>query len=195
MSPWLVMSTNNIDLSGLGWSGSNFYYHMLFTSDQVDTPVLDEITVDFTSYYTSGSLTSSAYDTGDDQFWYNIFFTIDEPSATDIEFQIRTAATEGGLSSATWYGPTGTGDYYTTTGAAINSVHDGDQWIQYKAYFTGPGDSTPTFSDISITYSTSAATYTIEVIGGSYGLVSDNTSDWGAGWTVTPELTCEVTQR
>ncbi|MFC1915940.1 hypothetical protein ACFLW4_04520 [Chloroflexota bacterium] len=118
-----------------------------------------------------------------------------EPSGTDIQFQIRTAATQSGLSSATWYGPAGTGDYYTISGSAINSVHDGDRWIQYKAYFSRTGTSTPTLSDVTITYTSSALTYTIEVIGGSYCLLSDNTSAWGEGWTVTPELYCEATQR
>jgi len=193
----LSQGTNNIDLSGLSWSGANFYYHMLFTSDTSDTPVLDEIRVNFSTYYSSGDLVSSTYDTGYDLDWCwgTISFTIDEPSGTDIKFQIRTAATEGGLSSATWYGPTGTGDYYTTSGTAINSVHDGDRWIQYKAYFSGPGDDTPTFSDISITYSAQAAAYKIEIIGGGYWLVSDNTSDWDEGWTTTPEFFCEVTPR
>ncbi len=193
----LSQGTNNIDLSGLSWSGSNFYYHMLFTSATSDTPVLDEITVNFSTYYSSGDLTSSTYDTGYDLDWDwgTISFTINEPSATDITFQIRTAATEGGLSSATWYGPTGTGDYYTTSGTAINSVHDGDRWIQYKAYFSGPGDSTPTLSDISITYSAQAVIYTIEIIGGGYYLVSDDTAEWDTGWTVIPELYCEVTPR
>jgi len=193
----LSQGTNNIDLSGLSWSGDEFYYHMLFTSDGTDTPVLDEITVNFSTYYASGDLTSSTYDTGYDLDWDwgTISFTINEPSATDIKFQIRTATTEGGLSSATWYGPTGTGDYYTTSGTAINSVHDGDRWIQYKAYFSGPGDSTPTLSDISITYSAQAVIYIIEVIGGGYRLVSDDTAEWDTGWTVIPELYCEVRPR
>ncbi len=160
--------------------------------------MLDEIRVNFSAYYTSGDLVSSAYDTGYDLAWDwgTISFTIDEPSGTDIVFQIRTAATGGGLSSATWYGPTGTGDYYTTSGTPpINSVHDGDRWIQYKAYFTDTGLITPTLSDVSITYSGQAVAYTIEVIGGSYCLVSDNTSEWGEGWEVAPELYCQVTQR
>ena len=37
--------------------------------------------------------------------------------------------------------------------------------------------------------------YTIQVIGGSYNLVSGNPDDWGAGWSVTPEFYCEVGQR
>ena len=191
----LSQGTDTIDLSGLSWSGANFYYHMEFTSDTSDTPVQDEIIVIFTTYYSSGDLTSSAYDTTYDVDWSTISFTVNEPSATDIKFQIRTAATEGGLSSATWYGPTGSGDYYQTGGTAVNPVHDGDRWIQYKAYFTGPGDDTPTFSDISITYSGTPITFVMKVVGGGYSLVSDNTSEWSEGWTVTPEFYCEVTQR
>jgi len=193
----LSQGTNNIDLSGLSWSGPNFYYHMLFTSDGSDTPVLDEIRVNFSTYYSSGDLTSSTHDNGYDLAWDwgTISFTVSEPSATDIKFQLRTAATEAGLSSATWYGPASTSDYYQVSGTAINEVHDGDRWIQYKAYFVGPGDDTPTLSDITITYSAQAAAYTIEIIGGGYSLVSDNTSEWSEGWTTTPEFYCEVTPR
>ena len=194
----LSQGTANISLSGLSWSGANFYYHMEFTSDGTGTPVLDEISVYFSTYYASGDLTSSTHDAGYDLDWdwLNIYFTISEPSGTDIKFQLRTAATEAGLSSATWYGPTGTGDYYTTSGTAINAVHDGDRWIQYKAYFSGPSDATPTLSDASITYySAPAEYYTVEIIGGGYCLVSDNTSEWAAGWTTTPEFYCEATQR
>ena len=193
----LSQGTANISLSGLGWSGANFYYHMEFTSGGTNTPVLDEISIYFSSYYASGDLTSSAHDAGDDLAWdwLNIYFTISEPSGTNIEFRLRSAATEVGLSSAEWYGPTGTGDYYTTSGTAINTVHDGDRWIQYKAYFSGPGDSTPTLRDVSITYSAPATHYNVEIIGGGYCLVSDNTSEWGVGWTTTPEFYCEVTQR
>jgi len=194
---WDTLSegSHSIDLSSLGWSGDNFYYKMEFTSDGTATPVLDEISVNFSTYYASGDLTSSAYDSGHDADWGTISFTIDKPSATNIQFQIRTAATEGGLSAATWYGPTGAGDYYTTSGTNINSVHDGDRWIQYKAYFSGPGDDTPTLSDVSITYSAAAVSFTVEVTGGSYCLVSTDTSGWEAGWTVTPEFYCQIVQR
>ncbi|MBU2535481.1 MAG: hypothetical protein ABIK32_04700 [Chloroflexota bacterium] len=193
----LSQGSANISLSGLGWSGPNFYYHMEFTSDGTDTPVLDEIRVYFSTYYASGDLTSSTHDGGDygNWDWQNISFTINEPSGTDLKFQLRSAATEGGLNVAAWYGPTGTGDYYTTSGTAINSVHDGDRWLQYKAYFSGPGDATPKLSDITITYTVALSAYKVEIIGGGYCLISDNTSEWAAGWTTTPEFYCETTQR
>ena len=41
----------------------------------------------------------------------------------------------------------------------------------------------------------SAASYTVEVVGGSYRLISGDTSEWGDGWTVTPEFYCEVSER
>jgi hypothetical protein len=193
----LSQGSANISLSGLGWSGSNFYYHMEFTSDGTDTPVLDEIRIYFSSYYASGDLTSSGHDGGNygNWDWQNISFTINEPSGTDLKFQLRSAATEGGLNVAAWYGPTGTGDYYTTSGTAINSVHDGDRWLQYKAYFSGPGDATPKLSDITISYTVALSSYKVEVIGGGYCLISGNTSEWAAGWTTTPEFFCETTQR
>lgn len=61
----LSQGSANISLSGLSWSGANFYYNMEFTSDGSDTPVLDEIRVYFSTYYTSGDLTSSSHDGGD----------------------------------------------------------------------------------------------------------------------------------
>ena len=51
---------NTINLSGLGWSGANFYYKVVFTSsDGVDTPVLDDISVVFTSNQPPNTPTNS----------------------------------------------------------------------------------------------------------------------------------------
>jgi len=105
------------------------------------------------SYYSSGTFISSAIDTGQSSNFTTLTFTISEPTNTDLKFQLRTASTSADLSPATWYGPTGTDDYYTTTDTAINSVHDGHRWIQYKAYFLTTDTSvTPTLSDITINY-------------------------------------------
>lgn len=41
----------------------------------------------------------------------------------------------------------------------------------------------------------SAESYTIEVFGGSYRLISDDPLEWGEGWSITPEFYCEVSQR
>ena len=42
---------------------------------------------------------------------------------------------------------------------------------------------------------TATANYTVEVIGGSYRMISDDAYQWGEGWTHIPEFYCEVTQK
>jgi hypothetical protein len=41
----------------------------------------------------------------------------------------------------------------------------------------------------------SGGSYTLSVTGGTYQLTSRETSEWEAGWTVTPEFFCEAEQR
>lgn len=50
----LSVGTNSISLSTLGWSGPNFYYKIEFTSDGTGTPILDEISVGFSSCNADG---------------------------------------------------------------------------------------------------------------------------------------------
>jgi len=107
-------------------------------------------------YSASGDFTSSAIDTGSSSGIGSDFTTLTwnavTPASTVVKFQLRSAATSGGLSSATWYGPTGTGDYYTVSGTAINSTHDGDRYIQYKAYLSGDTTKTPELDDVTVNY-------------------------------------------
>jgi len=108
-----------------------------------------------TTYLSPGSFISSAIDTGQVSPDYTTFdWNATVPSGTEIKFRLRTADTEGGLSSATWYGPTGTGDYYTSSGQSINSTIDGKRYIQYQAYLsTTDNTKTPTLNDITINFS------------------------------------------
>ncbi|RLE63324.1 MAG: hypothetical protein DRJ47_09565 [Thermoprotei archaeon] len=126
----------------------------------------------YLNYVSSGEFISSAIDTGQNSDFTTLDFNIDKPSDTDLKFQLRSATSSEGLSSATWYGPTGTDDYYTTSGTAINSVHDDHRWIQYKAYFsTNDTTKSPRLDDITINYTY----YTV----GTYSLISSpyNTTD------------------
>ena len=40
-----------------------------------------------------------------------------------------------------------------------------------------------------------AESYTVELTGGGYRLISYDPAEWGEGWSITPEFYCEVTQR
>jgi hypothetical protein len=71
---------------------------------------------------------------------------------TNIAFQLRTATTQGGLSSAPWLGPDGTNNtYYYTSGTTVSSVHDGNSWINWKAILTtNDNTKTPIVNDVNI---------------------------------------------
>ena len=104
-------------------------------------------------YLISGSLESSAYDTGAPSTFTTLSWNASTPAATSVKFQIRSASTQAGLSSTSWYGPTGTSDFYTTSGTAINSIQNGDRWVQYRAILdTSDTSVTPTLHDLTISY-------------------------------------------
>ncbi len=107
-------------------------------------------TVSETTYYSTGTFTSKTISLGSAKDFNLLNFSITEPSGTNVQFQLRSATSEVGLDSATWYGPTSTSDYYTTTGTTINSVHDGNSWVQWKGYLSGNGSATPTITDVNI---------------------------------------------
>lgn len=115
-----------------------------------------------TAYASSGDFTSSTIDLGQKSVPTTFSYTATTPSGTSVKFQIRSSTTSGGLSSATWYGPTGTGDYYTSSGQTINSVHSGDRYFQYKAFLTTTDPTaTPTFTDATIAYYSYATSTTL----------------------------------
>ena len=129
--------------SGDSWTGHGFGSHD-FTLI-ISTPGV--------GYYSSGYLISSPHDTACSSNFGTISWSADTPPDTSVEFQIRSASTEAGLASATWYGPTGPSDFYTDdSGQAINLVHDGDQWVQYKAYLSGDTNETPVLHSVTISY-------------------------------------------
>lgn len=98
------------------------------------------------SYYSSGTLVSSAFDSGSTVTWQTISWSASTPSGTNVQFRTRTASTQAGLASAAWSG------YYTASGTSIASP--ANRWIQYEATLsTSNAQATPTLSDVTITYS------------------------------------------
>jgi hypothetical protein len=79
------------------------------------------------------------------------------------------------------------------------------RYLDIKLYLEGSVEAgkTPNYQVLSL--DNGVATFSLEnspgisrtlsVTGGGYGLNSKNPLDWEAGWTVTPEFYCEVTQR
>ncbi|MDO8335777.1 MAG: FG-GAP-like repeat-containing protein, partial [Candidatus Saccharibacteria bacterium] len=115
-------------------------------------------------YLSSGTFTSSAIDSGQTtpDFTTLSLNITEETGVTNIQFRLRSADTTAGLTSATWYGPTGTSDYYTTSGEAINSIHDSDRYIQLQAYLsTTDIAKTPYLHDFTINYEYNGGVFSV----------------------------------
>lgn len=106
----------------------------------------------------SGTYQSSNFGTGAN---FNVIkWTENIPANTDLQIQIRTApdvAGSPGTWSATWSGPDGEDgdetDFFTDpSGELIHPDHVGDEWIQYRATFTGDGTATAVLEDIRFIY-------------------------------------------
>jgi hypothetical protein len=122
-SDTLTTGTNNtIDLSGLGWSGANFYYKITFTSsDGVNTPVLDDISVVFTSNQPPNTPTNSTPTNGATGQDLNVTLTgsaysdPDTDPQTDAEWQVDD---DSDFSSPVWTRTAGVAETGTTINAS-----------------------------------------------------------------------------
>jgi hypothetical protein len=74
------------------------------------------------------------------------------PAGTSLSFKVRSASTLAELATATWYGPTGSGDSYgSTNGISLNSIHAKHRYLQVQATLasTNP-DNSPKLSSLSV---------------------------------------------
>lgn len=105
-------------------------------------------------YQTSAELTSSAFDSEGESVFGQLIWTAYTPPNTSVKLQLRTADTFNNLIGAPWLGPNGAQDYYTQSGAGINSDHDGDEWIQYRVFLSSTNNTiTPVLSAVTVSYS------------------------------------------
>ncbi|MCX6174115.1 MAG: T9SS type A sorting domain-containing protein [Ignavibacteriales bacterium] len=73
---------------------------------------------------------------------------------TAIKFKIRSSEMDYDLDKKKWYGPINENDFYTIKeGQSINSIHNGDRYLQYQAYFNSKknGES-PVLKSVSIDF-------------------------------------------
>jgi len=91
--------------------------------------------------------------------------------------------------------------YLTNTGNLTKAY----QYLNMELYLEGSVEAGETPNYRLLTLENGVATFhlqdggsdnhTLSVTGGEYGLVSADPNQWSEGWTLTPELYCEVTQR
>ena len=81
-----------------------------------------------------------------------IHWAADTPGRTSVKFQLRSAATQAGLSAAAWRGPSGPDSYYRKPGSRIRKLTEG-KWIQYRAVFdTFNGAASPVLDGVEIDF-------------------------------------------
>ena len=169
---------------------------VLSTIDTSKTPILKEITINYTieSYVTSGELISSTYETGDDSEYIKInwtpLFQPLEAGTVSIKFQIATAdVMPEGIAGWKFLGPDGQEDtYYTTPGMSIFNEHNGDRFIRYKMILVTENQAySPVIGSTGIDYTIGcippgqvffndleAGVYYIEVNKSGYEIHNDN---------------------
>lgn len=138
------------------WSGVGGYTEEIGT-DETDPVGEIKLKKVFGLYNQDGILMSSTIDTGSASNFYNlIWLPSGAPASTTVTFQIATATT---TSPASWQflGPDGTSaTYYAISDSPINTIHNGDRYLRYKAYLHTDDDSiSPTVSDVAFTFTTS----------------------------------------
>ena len=187
----LSAGTNIIDLSSLGWNGSEFYYRMIFTSDGTATPSLDSITlsyIDFTGSYniynTSGSLTSTNLFLGTgasaiNSFYYNI--ALPPNTSATIQFSID---------NTNWYNSSGVLDGSNALSGGANTINLSSlNWygsaFYYKISLVSDGTYSPTIYSITLNYTSDTISPTTTADAGSY------TFDTWTNSNATVSLACD----
>ncbi len=105
------------------------------------------------AYVPSGTLTSSAFDTGTVSTSYTTLTwqpTSQDP-ATAVQFQVAT-----NNDNATWnfVGPDGTANtYYTTSGSSISATNNNNRYVRYRVTLsTSDSSKTPVLTGVNLNY-------------------------------------------
>jgi len=184
-SDWSAVS-NGQDLSSLAYvdDGHQYLQYRVDLSSDGLVPRLDSIAFNLKQDMGGSALVSSIYDTQDNanQIVYLEWTADTSGPGTAVQFQLRTSA--DGVTWSDWMGPTGTSDYYTVSGGAINPLHsDGvdDRYVQYKATLinTNP-EYTPVLQDVTLTYQTYGSGAIVSS-SGAFGGGSAKSSGGGGG--------------
>lgn len=104
------------------------------------------------AYVPAGQFISSTFDTGGSSNYTTMEWepTSQNP-ATNLRFQV---ASNGDNATWNFIGPDGTAaTYYTVPSTSLNSIHNGDRYVRYKAYLeTNDNAFTPNLSNVKINY-------------------------------------------
>lgn len=83
--------------------------------------------------------------------YHQLSLKLTTPAKTAVKLQLRSAPTAAGISSATWYGATAAGGYYSA-GAKLHAAHQGHRYLQYRAELSSGFGNTPVLDSVTITF-------------------------------------------
>ena len=148
------------------WITSNIRYKAYFgTADAAYTPQLDDITLGYSGFPSSASLTSSKFDTAAaNSFVSSIAWA--EPGITaarDVKLQIRTSPDN--VTWSNYCGPDNanvancnSASYFTNnlgTGEPVDNIQIPAKWFQYQGTLTSTdGSGTATLDNINVKFDT-----------------------------------------
>jgi hypothetical protein len=144
--------TGGSTLNQQDWSGGEYYQDDGNVSHN-GTPSGLRLVENNGFYVSSGSLISSAFDTGTSQTSYTgiTWQPTSQNPATSVKFQIAT-----NNDNETWnfIGPDGTAEtYYTTPGTEISSANNNSRYMRYKVFLsTNDNSVTPVLTSVTINY-------------------------------------------
>lgn len=154
-TPLNPVITYYADLTGKGTGVDSTADNVFLSIDTANEGLVVRETVNV-ELASPGTYTSAAFDTGSSDTRYNFMeWEAVVPPTGSVTFQIRTASTSGGLSSATWVGPDGTnGTSYSVSPTAIvlDPGATGNRYVQIQMTMTSDGVSTPVVESFSINY-------------------------------------------
>lgn len=181
------------------------YKAILQTSSAGETPVLNSVTVNYAITLDSVNgytLISSPYNSGNSgNAIGDVRMSVaDLPSGTAAKIQVRTASSQGGLSSATWCGTDCTGSTYFAASEGTNTfslipgaLTDGvdDQWYQYRITLIPSTDNAdaPYVASAGVTYAVNTAPTVTNVTATTAATTQGATATDAGKVTVTYSLT------
>ncbi|MEW5761302.1 MAG: hypothetical protein AB1779_11120, partial [Candidatus Thermoplasmatota archaeon] len=151
----LLNGEKSINMASLKWSRTNFYYKMNFSSDTNDIPVLKNINISYSQYFSSGTIISKVFDSNSDNTrWKKIYWNASITNETNIKFQLRSDSEKYQIYYEDFVGPDGTSEsYYISSGESIWKEHSLEKLIQWKAYLSTTNTSkTPVLYDVTLTH-------------------------------------------
>ncbi len=98
------------------------------------------------------SFFSVPFDLGHYANFSTLNWTAKGPPGTALGLQVRCGFSQADLQNSAWYGPTGTNDFYSSSGSTINSAAcDGRRWMQIAAVLTlDSNGNAPVIESLSI---------------------------------------------